>query len=145
MREIIFLSMRDTQNAHWQRSKRGFQELELTDGQPKVLYILRLNEGIVQKDLATICDIKPSSMTLLLDGLEQKGLVERVKTIVPSGKRAFRIFLTKKGREVADKVDILMETIEVECFEGFSEEERQQLFDLLRRVRENLHNKLEEK
>lgn len=145
MREIIFLAMRDTQNAHWLRSKKGFQELELTDGQPKVLYILRVNEGMVQKDLAAICDIKPSSMTLLLDGLEEKGLVERVKTIVPSGKRAFQVFLTQKGKSVANKVYELMEDIEVECFEGFSEEERQQLFDLLRRVKENLHRSCEEK
>lgn len=143
MREIIFLAMRDTQNAHWQRSKMGFQELELSDGQPKVLYILRVNEGCVQKDLATMCDVKPSSMTILLDGLEEKGLVERVKTIVPSGKRAFQIFLTPRGREIADKVFDLMEDIEDECFVGISDEERQQLFNLLRRVRENLHRSCE--
>lgn len=145
MREILFLSMRDTQNTHWMRSKKGFQELELSDGQPKVLYILRFNEGVVQKDLAAICDVKPSSMTLLLDGLEQKGLIERVKTIIPSGKRAYQIFLTPKGKEIADKVFYLMEDIEEECFVGISEEERQQLFDLLRRVRENLHKSCEEK
>ncbi len=145
MGEMLFILTRDTQNAHWKRSKKGFQELGLTDGQPKVLFVLRENEGCVQKDLAEMCDIKPSSMTLLLDGLEQKGLIERVKTIVSSGKRAFRVFLTKKGREVADKVYDLMETIEEECFEGLSHEERQQLFHLLRRVRENLYRSCEEK
>ncbi|MBQ8821376.1 MAG: MarR family transcriptional regulator [Lachnospiraceae bacterium] len=145
MGEMLFISTRDTQNLHWKRSKKGFQELELTDGQPKVLFVLREYEGCVQKDLAGMCDVKPSSMTLLLDGLEQKGLIERVKTIIPSGKRAFRIFLTQKGKAVADKVYELMETIEEECFEGISEEERQQLFDLLRRVRENLHRSCEEK
>lgn len=139
MKEIFFLEIRDTQNAHWQRSKKGFQELELTDGQPKVLYILRVNEGCVQKELAEMCDIKPSSMTLLLDGLVQKGLVERVSAVIPSGKRAYRIYLTEKGRDIADRVYALMETIEDECFEGISDEEQRQLYDLLRRIRENLH------
>ena len=143
MKEILFLSTRDTQNAHWMRSKKGFQELDLSDGQPKVLYILRFNDGIVQKNLAELCDVKPSSMTLLLDGLEQKGLIARVKTIIPSGKRAYQIFLTPRGKEIADKVFDLMEEIEEECFEGFSEEERRQLFDLLRRVRENLYKRCE--
>ena len=145
MGEMLFISTRDTQNLHWKRSKKGFQELELTDGQPKVLFVLREYEGCVQKELAKMCDVKPSSMTLLLDGLEQKGLIERIKIIVPSGKRAFQIFLTPKGREVADKVFELMEIIEEECFVGISEEEKLQLFDLLRRVRENLHKSCEEK
>lgn len=138
MREIIFLALMDTQKSHWNRSRKGFQELDLSDGQPKVLYILRALDGCVQKDLAKACDIKPSSMTVMLDGLEKKGYVRREETKVSGGKRAFKVCLTKEGREMADKVFWLMETIEEETFEGITEEERLQLFSLLRRVRENL-------
>ncbi|MBP3610630.1 MAG: MarR family transcriptional regulator [Lachnospiraceae bacterium] len=139
MREIIFLALQDTQKAHWNRSRKGFQELDLSDGQPKTLYILRAMDGCVQKELAKACDIKPSSMTVMLDGLERKGYVRREETRVSGGKRAFRVFLTKEGREMAERVFQLMETIEEECFQGISEEEKQQLFALLRRVRENLN------
>ena len=139
MREIIFLALMDTQKSHWNRSRIGFQELDLSDGQPKTLYILRRMDGCVQKDLAKACDIKPSSMTVMLDGLEKKGFVRREETKVSGGKRAFRVFLTETGREIADKVFWLMEDIEVEAFEGISEEEKLQLFSLLRRVRENLN------
>jgi hypothetical protein len=79
----------------------------------------------------------------IVEYTESAGNVPGVKIIVPSGKRAFQIFLTPKGREIADKVFELMEIIEEECFVGISEEERQQLFDLLRRVRENLHRSCE--
>ena len=139
MREIIFLALMDTQKSHWNRSRMGFQELDLSDGQPKTLYILRGMDGCVQKDLAKACDIKPSSMTVMLDGLEKKGFIRREETKVSGGKRAFRVFLTETGREMADKVFWLMENIEVEAFEGISEEEKLQLFSLLRRVRENLN------
>lgn len=139
MREIIFLALMDTQKSHWNRSRVGFQELDLSDGQPKTLYILRCMDGCVQKDLAKACDIKPSSMTVMLDGLEKKGFIRREETKVSGGKRAFRVFLTETGREMADKVFWLMEDIEVEAFEGISEEEKLQLFSLLRRVRENLN------
>jgi hypothetical protein len=44
----------------------------------------------------------------------------------------------KEGKEIAEKVFWLMETIEEETFEGISPEEQQQLFSILKRVRENL-------
>ena len=138
MREIIFLALMDTQKAHWNRSRKGFQELDLSDGQPKVLYILRALDGCVQKDLAKACDIKPSSMTVMLDGLEKKEYVRREETKVSGGKRAYRVFLTEQGKKMADEVFQLMETIEDEAFEGISAEEQGQLFSLLGRVRENL-------
>ena len=142
MREIIFLALMDTQKAHWDRSRKGFQKLNLSDGQPKVLYILRSMDGCVQKELAKACDITPASMTVLLDGLEKKGHICREETKVSGGKRAFRVLLTQEGRKMADKVFALMETIEEEAFEGITDEERVQLFGLLRRVKENLQKAL---
>ena len=130
MREIIFLALMDTQKSHWNRSRKGFQELDLSDGQPMVFYILRALDGCVQKDLAKACDIKPSSMTVMLDGLEKKGYVKREETKISGGKRAYKVCLTEEGREMADKVFWLMETIEEETFEGITEEERLQLFSL---------------
>lgn len=138
MREILFLSLMAAQKSHWNRSRKGFQELNLSDGQPKVLYILRGMDGCVQKDLARACDIKPSSMTVMLDGLEKKGFIHRKETKVSGGKRAYMVCLTEDGKEMAEKVFWLMETIEEETFAGIAEEEKQQLFSLLHRVSENL-------
>ncbi len=138
MREIFFLTLLDTQTAHWNRSRIGFQELNLSDGQPKVLYILRTMEGCVQKELAKACDIKPPSMTVMLDGLEKKGYIYRAEAKVAGGKRAYRVYLTEEGKTMAEQVYELMEEIEEECFQGISEEERSQLLKLLRRVRNNL-------
>ena len=113
-------------------------QLDLSDGQPRVLYMLRFIDGCVQKELAKACDIKPSSMTVMLDGLEKKRYIRREETKVSGGKRAFKVCLTESGKDMAEKVFWLMEDIEEETFEGITEEERLQLFDLLRRVRENL-------
>ena len=49
-----------------------------------------------------------------------------------------KIKLPQENKLVRMNVFWLMETIEVETFEGISEEERLQLFSLLQRVRENL-------
>ena len=64
MREKFFLALLETQKAHWELSRKGFQKLELTDGQPKILYILLRREGCVQKDLAEVCRIRPSTLTV---------------------------------------------------------------------------------
>jgi len=48
------------------------------------------------------------------------------------------VCLTDTGKEMAEKVFWLMETIEDETFEGITAEEQQMLFSLLKRVRENL-------
>ena len=138
MRDILFLALMDTQKSHWNRSRKGFQKLDLSDGQPKVLYILRAMDGCVQKELAKACDIKPSSMTVMLDGLEKKGYIRREETKVSGGKRAFKVCLTDDGKEMAEKVFWLMETIEEETFEEITEEEQKQLFALLKKIRENL-------
>ncbi len=138
MKDRFFLALLATQTAHWNRSRRGFQELNLSDGQPKVLYILRDFEGYVQKELAEICQIKPSSMAVMLDRLQEQGFVRREETKVSGGKRAFKVFLTEEGKMMADKVHTLMGEIELECFRGFSEEEQEQLLTLMEKVKNNL-------
>ena len=138
MKDKFFLALLTTQRAHFSRSRRGFQELNLSDGQPNVLYVLRDLEGCVQKELAEFCQIKPSSIAVMLDRLQEQGFVRREATKVSGGKRAFRIFLTEKGREKANQVHALMEDIELECFQGFSTEEYEQLITLLERVKNNL-------
>ena len=139
MSKPFFVELRDTQNAHWNRSKMGFSDLNLTDGQPKVLYILKAYEGCVQRELAELCDVKPSSMTLLLEGLIKKDLVTRESMVNQNGKRVYRIYLTPKGHGIADKLYELMDTIEEECFRGISEDEKKLLLSLLARVKENLY------
>ena len=138
MKDRFFLALLTTQRAHFGRSRRGFQELDLSDGQPNVLYVLRDLEGCVQKELAAFCQITPPSMAVMLDKLEELNYVRREKTKVSGGKRAYRVYLTEEGKIIADKVHALMEEIELECFRGFSTEEYEQLITLLERVKNNL-------
>lgn len=141
MQEKIFLALLQTSAAHWNLSRKGFQELDLSDGQPKVFYILRENEGCVQKELAKICQIRESTMTVLLGRMEKQGYIYKEPKYVSGGKRAYGIFLTEEGKTKADKIIALVDELEEKSFEGFSGEERKQLFSLLGRVRENLLEK----
>ena len=81
--------------AHKRYCVQQFQNLNLTTGQPKVLYILLNNEGYLQKELAQRCHVEPATMTSLLNNMIKKGLIYKNIVYVSGGKRAYAIYLTK--------------------------------------------------
>lgn len=134
----FFLTMMNAYGAHRDSSLSGFRALGLSDGQPKILYILYNSDGYVQNELAKRCNLKPSTMTVALERLEADGYIKKEQTHVSGGKSAKRVSLTEKGRRRAEEVTALTEELEEKCFKGFSDEEKQTLFTLLERVTENL-------
>lgn len=138
MSDKFFLALIKTQAAHAQLSRERFQELGLTEGQPKILYRLNRQDGYVQKELAKVCGIKQSTLTVLLGKLEERNFIMKKTAFVSGGKRAYRIYLTDEGKEMAQSVDEIVEELEEKSFSGFSGEEREKLLELLGRAESNL-------
>ena len=74
-----------------------------------VRFRLRDQEGLSQVDLADVLELQPISLVRLLDRLVEHGLVERKHD--PRDRRANRLFLTSAGRQLADDLDSLRESI----------------------------------
>jgi len=123
---------------HRKGSVEQFSKLNLTSGQPKVLATLAVQEGIMQKELAAICQVEPATMTSLLKKMEGGHLIHKVKETSSLGKRINRIYLTDFGRSQAIKVEEIVENLEDICFTGFTEAEQASLIHLLDRVALNL-------
>lgn len=70
-----------------------------------VLSRLRQQEGLSQVDLAEVLELQPISLVRLLDRLVEHGLLERRHD--PKDRRANRLFLTAKGRQLVDDLDSL--------------------------------------
>lgn len=138
MQEKLFLALMDTYAAHAEASRREFQKLDLTEGQPKILYILRKQDGQVQKDLAKICKVKQPTLTVLLQKLENIGLIRKESCTVSGGKYANRIFLTEEGREKAEQLEEVVEELEKRGLKDFSPEESRWLLSMLGKVAENM-------
>lgn len=138
MHNKIFLALLETSSAHAELSRNEFYKLTLTDGQPKILYILRRQDGYVQKELAKICGIRPSTLTVLLSKMEKSNLIRKEREIVSGGKRAYKVYLTNEGKDMADKVEDIVEKMEERSFKGFSPDEKNQLLKMLGRVSDNL-------
>ena len=137
-RELIYLY-----NAHKKYNMQRFHSLGLSTGQPKVLTILLAGEGYVQKDLAERCMVEPATMTTLLRRMEQSGLIYKKATYGTNGKRAMSVFLTDKGRELAQKVEDMARESDELCMSELNEEERVEICNLMRKARHTLEEKLE--
>ena len=75
MNEKFFLKLLELSAAHAKRSQAIFERLNLSNAQPKVLYILRKTDGYTQKELASICRITPPSMTSILNNMEKADFI----------------------------------------------------------------------
>jgi len=80
-----------------------------------VLFRLREQEGLSQVDLAEVLELQPISLVRLLDRLVQHGLLERRHD--PKDRRANRLFLTVKGRQLVDDLDGLRDSIASEVLQ----------------------------
>ena len=115
------------------------KDTELTPGQPKILDYLHHHDGAIQKEIALSCHIEPASLTTILNGMEKKGYIER--KAVENNRRSLHVYLTKTGRKYADRLNLEFAKIESEALKGFRETDKQQLYDLLGLIYQNMVNK----
>lgn len=136
--EPFFLLLIVMSQAHAGKSREGFQKLDLSEGQPKILYILEKQDGYTQRELAEMCRIRPSTLTVMLDKMEKKNFIYKKRTTVSGGKRAYQVYLTEEGRKMAEKVKILTDRLDSDSLTGFSDMEKEMLYDFIKRIIRNL-------
>lgn len=123
-------------NAQKNKMRPFMQALGLSTGQPKILSFLRMRDGCMQKDLAEYCNIEPATVSRLLNHMEERGLIAR--RIDDGNRRAVRISITETGKETEQRMRLYFQEVNRISLDGFSEEEREQFMDYLRRMHENL-------
>src|SRR5579862_1405094 len=81
----------------------------VTRAQWAVLARLDRFEGLKQTELAEMLDLQPISLTRLLDGLAENGLIERRPD--PEDRRAKRLYLTPGARPLLERLSELGEDL----------------------------------
>src|ERR1700749_936496 len=99
-----------------------------------VLFRLREQEGLSQVDLADVLELQPISLVRLLDRLVKHGLLERRND--PKARRANRLFLTARGRQLVDDLDSLRDAIATDVMQGVSISSIQTTLDTLLDIKE---------
>lgn len=108
----------------------------LTPGQPKILDYLLVHDGVVQKEIAEACHIEPATLTSVLLGMEKKGFI--VRRNINGNRRSLYVYLTDKGKDFAELIELKFRTIEKKSFSGFSDDEKEMFIDFLSRMNKNL-------
>jgi len=107
----------------------------LTDAQWKPLWMLKIGRATTAIELAREMDIDAGAVTRMLDRLETKGLVERVRS--EADRRVVHLRLTTAGEAVAKKIPFVLASVNNDFLHGFSEHEWKQLRRLLGRMIDN--------
>ena len=103
-------------------------------GQAPILCVLAKNGGMLsQQELGMRFDLKPGSLSEILSKLESAGLIERTRN--PKDRRQLSVRLTAEGERKAalDQTDRI--AFRRKAFSCLTDEEQDDLLDLLARVR----------
>ncbi len=101
-----------------------------------MLWTLNHHDGVSQKELAAKMGITPPSITVMIRKMEAEGLIEKFQD--EKDQRVARIYITEKGKEIADRMDIALHQMEKEAFANMSEQEVMLLHRFLLQMKENL-------
>lgn len=126
------LIYRNTNNIH--NSK--LNEFALTTSQVCVLSRLWIQNGITQKEIAQNIEIRPASLTALINTLVAKGWAERREDSRDA--RINRIYLTDKGDSLKFKCININDEMENLLTKGFSKEEKQLMLCWLKKMYVNM-------
>jgi len=111
---------------------RRMVELGLTDAQWKPLLLLQQGGCTTAADISRIACHDTGAVTRLLDRLESKGLVQRLRSA--ADRRVVKLELTEEGARVAAEVPRIISHLANQMLAGFSEDEFIQFKVLLNRA-----------
>jgi DNA-binding MarR family transcriptional regulator len=113
-----------------------FKEYELTKGQ--YLYLVRIceNPGIIQEKLAELIKVDRTTAARAIKKLEINGFIEKRDDQL--NKKIKKLFPTDKGKHVYPFIKRENDYSNDVALDGFSEEEAENIFHLLQRVRKNV-------
>ncbi|MBL1375787.1 transcriptional regulator SlyA [Zobellella iuensis] len=119
----------------WVNDER-LKPLGLTQSRWITLSHLKLEDGILQHQLARRVGVEHPSLVRTLDGLEQQGLVERRPC--PDDRRGKRVYLTPAAGPVLAQMDEVLDDSRRQVLAGLSEQEIRELNRMIEHLNQNL-------
>ncbi|MEI3606174.1 MarR family transcriptional regulator [Pseudogracilibacillus sp. SE30717A] len=109
----------------------------ITNAQLNVMFCLVDGDPITQKQLLQYLDVKSSTLTVLLEHLEHKGLI--IRNQHPDDSRAKILLLSEKGKNfIQQTVEPMAKELEIHLLKGFNPSEKEQLFNHFDRLLINM-------
>lgn len=107
-------------------------DLGITSTQASIMFMLASGRSLAAADLAREYGIDASAVTRLIDRLEKRGLITRVRS--EEDRRVIRLALTEEGRALARQIPDIFTMVLDKLLGGFTAEEVGFLKSMLRRM-----------
>ena len=104
--------------------------------QGRILYVLWQEDGVTISQLSSRTSLANTTLTSMLDRMEQSGLITREAS--PRDRRALLIRLTDAARALQADYERISQQMNDLYYEGFTEDEVRQLEGYLTRILANL-------
>lgn len=124
-------------------SSRKFNELlkeknidEFNGSQGVILYSLWNNKELTIKEIGKITGLAKTSLTSMLDRMEEKGLIRRKDN--SEDKRSIKIMLTDKAKELEKDYNDISNKMSNVFYKNFSDKEINEIENYLERIISNL-------
>jgi DNA-binding MarR family transcriptional regulator len=108
------------------------RKLKLAPRHAGILRILNSTPAITQQTLAATLGMAPSRLVVLVDEMEQRGLIERREN--PDDRRRYAMHITEKGRSTLETIGHISREHSQALLAAISEDEQRQLATLLQRI-----------
>ena len=116
----------------------NFKELGLQKGQ--FIYLIRIHEhpGINLIQLSTMLKVDKTTTTKVVQKLIEKEFITKERDT--DDKRSYKLYPTSKSLDIYKKI-IAEENKSIEtCFRGFSETQKDMVYELVKKMRENIES-----
>jgi DNA-binding MarR family transcriptional regulator len=125
---------------HARCADQMMDEVGLFRGQGMLLKYLAKFDGLTHSEIAEKLEISPAAVTKVIKRLEEQNYLKRQSD--PKDERISRIFMQPEGLQTIEKIHKNFQQLDEATFEGFSDEELEQLHGYLLRIQENLQARL---
>jgi DNA-binding MarR family transcriptional regulator len=106
--------------------------LGLVPAHAGTLRLIQASSGMSQQALSSMLGLPPSRLVVLIDELEERGLVERRSS--SEDRRVYALHLTRKGNEILEAVGKVAREHDDAICTALTPDERETLGGLLRRI-----------
>ncbi len=130
--ELFGYHLRRAQGAVFEDFMRTMADSRLTPGQFGVLILIDRNNGLSQSALARALGIERSTMVAVIDGLEERNLVERRPSATDG--RSYALSLSSPGKRLLADTKPRVRRHEKRLTAGLKPGEMDTLIELLQRI-----------
>jgi len=111
--------------------------IEISSGQGRILYVLWQEGPLSISEIGKRASLAKTTMTAMLDRMEDKGII--VRSFDASDRRQTTVSLTPAAESMRDTYRKVSDEITEIFYRGFSENEKADFEDKLRRILDNLN------